>query len=122
MRACATVQENLGAAILNRLAAPNFVDGKPTWELVDSKGDDLEAMKKCYDAELATYEKVGLVFRASSNPLEETAELPGRGRLWRKYIAIVWDYYRKNTIPEIRALKKWGRRIKQSSNDCQERG
>ncbi len=32
----------------------NLVDGKQTWELAEEKKDDLEAMKRCCDAELKT--------------------------------------------------------------------
>jgi hypothetical protein len=39
----------------------NLVDGKQTWELAENKKNDLEAMKRCCDAELKTMEKAGLV-------------------------------------------------------------
>ncbi|GMA83012.1 hypothetical protein [Shewanella glacialipiscicola] len=39
----------------------NLVDGKQTWELVDEKKHDIDAMKRCCDAELKTMEKAGMV-------------------------------------------------------------
>lgn len=39
----------------------NLVDGKQTWELVDEKKHDIEAMKRCCDAELKTMEKADMV-------------------------------------------------------------
>src|SRR6266498_5242736 len=50
-----------GEAIAESTGGVNLVDGKQTWELVEGKKDDLDTMRKCCDAELATYEKVGLV-------------------------------------------------------------
>lgn len=39
----------------------NLVEGKQTCELSEEKKDDLEAIKRCCDAELKTMEKAGLV-------------------------------------------------------------
>ena len=44
----------LGEAIAEATGGVNLVSGKQTWELADEK-------KRCCDAELATYDKVGLV-------------------------------------------------------------
>ena len=51
----------LGEAIAEATGGVNLVSGKQTWELADEKKHDIEAMKRCCDAELATYDKVGLV-------------------------------------------------------------
>lgn len=39
----------------------NLVDGKQTWKLVDEKKHDIDAMKRCCDAELKAMEKAGMV-------------------------------------------------------------
>ena len=38
----------------------NLVDGKHTWEYAESHKDDIEFMKRCCDAELATMASAGL--------------------------------------------------------------
>ena len=53
--------KTFGEPISESTGGINLVDGKQTWELAESKKDDLEAMKKCCYTELATYEKIGLV-------------------------------------------------------------
>ena len=104
------IGKTFGEAIAESTGGVNLVDGKQTWELADSKKDDLEAMKKCCDTELATYEKVGLV--PASHYFERVAILARKVKDFReevayceKYIAIVADYYRKNDIPENQGVK-----------------
>ena len=50
-----------GELISEVTGGANLVDGRQTWELAREKKDDLEAMKRCCDAELKTMEKAGLV-------------------------------------------------------------
>jgi hypothetical protein len=53
--------KTFGEAIAESTEGVNLVDGSQTWELANDKKHDIEVMKRCCDAELATYEKVGLV-------------------------------------------------------------
>lgn len=78
-----------------------MVDGKQTWELAQDKKHDLEYMKKCCDAQLATlvkadlvpapyfFERVAVLSRKDKNYDQEVAYC-------EKYIRVVEDYYRKN--------------------------
>jgi hypothetical protein len=102
--------KTFGAAISESTGGANLVDGKQTWELAESKKDDLEAMKKCCDAELATYEKVGLVpapyyFERVAILLRKVKNFREEVACCEKYIAVVADYYRKNNIPENQGVK-----------------
>jgi hypothetical protein len=102
--------KTFGEAISESTGGANLVDGKQTWELAEGKKDDLEAMEKCCDAELATYEKVGLM--PAPYYFERAAILARKAKDFReeiawceKYIAVVADYYRKNNIPENQGVK-----------------
>jgi len=102
--------KTFGEGISESTGGANLVDGKQTWELADSKKNDLEAMKKCCDAELATYEKIGLI--PVPYYFERVAILARKVKNFReevawceKYIAAVADYYRKNNIPENQGVK-----------------
>jgi hypothetical protein len=102
--------KTLGEAISESTGGANLVDGKQTWELAPGKKDDLEAMKKCCDAELATYEKVGLVpapyyFERVAILARKTKDFREEIAWCEKYIAVVADYYRKNNIPENQGVK-----------------
>ncbi len=102
--------KTFGEAISESTGGVNLVDGKQTWELAESKKDDLETMKKCCDTELATYEKVGLV--PAPYYFERVAILARKAKNFReevawceKYIVVVADYYRRNNIPENEGVK-----------------
>lgn len=102
--------KTFGEATSESTGGVNLVDGKQTWELADRKKDDLEAMKRCCDAELATYEKVGLV--PAPYYFERVAILERKAKNFReeiawceKYIAVVADYYRANNVPENQGVR-----------------
>lgn len=102
--------KTFGEAISEWTGGANLVDGKQTWELAESKKDDLEVMKKCCNTELATYEKVGLV--PAPYYFERVAILARKAKDFReeiawceKYVSVVADYYRKNNIPENQGVK-----------------
>jgi hypothetical protein len=102
--------KTFGEGISESTGGANLVDGKQTWELALGKKDDLQAMKKCCDAELATYEQVGLV--PAPYYFERVAILARKAKNFReeiawceKYIAVVADYYRKNNIPENQGVR-----------------
>jgi hypothetical protein len=50
-----------GEAIAKVTNGANLVDGKQTSELAGSRKHDIDAMKKCCDAEIETYRKTGNV-------------------------------------------------------------
>lgn len=50
-----------GELIAEVTGGANLVDGKQTWEHVDTNKDDIEVMKRCCNAELKTMESSGLV-------------------------------------------------------------
>jgi hypothetical protein len=102
--------KTFGEAIAESTGGVNLVDGKQTWELADGKKDDLEAMKKCCAAELATYEKIGLVpapyyFERVAILARKLSDFQQEIAYCEKYIAVVENYYRKNNIPENHGVK-----------------
>ena len=48
-----------GEAVAKVTDGANLVDGKQTWEHADSAKHDIEMMKRCCDAEIETYQKIG---------------------------------------------------------------
>jgi hypothetical protein len=99
-----------GEAVAESTGGVNLVDGKQTWQLANDKRHDLEVMKKCCDAELATYEKVGLV--PAPYYFERVAILSRKLRDFQteiayceQYIAAVEDYYQKNNLPPTEGVK-----------------
>lgn len=89
----------------------NLVDGQQTWELVDDKKNDLIAMKKCCDAELATmikadiiaapyyFERVAILSRKEKNYAQEV-------EYCEKYIELVEAYYTKHGTVNIADVRK----------------
>ncbi len=79
----------------------NLVDGKQTWELAQDSKNDLEAMKKCCDAELLTmentclvpapfyFERVAILSRKQKNYVQEVFYC-------ENYIEQVESFYIKN--------------------------
>lgn len=51
----------IGELIAEVTDGANLVGGKQTWELAETNKNDIEAMKRCCDAELKTMDKAGLV-------------------------------------------------------------
>ena len=103
-------KKTFGEAISQATGGVNLVEGKQTWELAESEKDDFQMMRKCCDAELATYEKVGLV--PAPYYFERVAILAWKAKDFReeiawceKYIAVIEECYRKNDLPENRGVK-----------------
>lgn len=86
-----------GELIAETTAGANLVDGKQTWELAEEKKDDLEAMKRCCDAELKTMEKAGLV--PAPYYFERVAILSRKNKNYRQEI-----YYCEQYIEKIEAF------------------
>ncbi|MDH1316642.1 hypothetical protein N5C36_21430 [Shewanella xiamenensis] len=89
----------------------NLVDGKQTWELAEAQKDDLEAMKRCCDAELKTMEKAGLV--PAPYYFERVAILSRKNKDYRQeiyyceqYIEKVEAFYSKNGTNNIADVRK----------------
>lgn len=89
----------------------NLVDGKQTWELAEAQKDDLEAMKRCCDAELKTMEKAGLV--PAPYYFERVAILSRKNKDYRQeiyyceqYIEKVEAFYSKNETNNIADVRK----------------
>ncbi|CAN5576144.1 hypothetical protein BH20VER3_BH20VER3_16540 [soil metagenome] len=101
--------KTFGEAIAEATEGLNLVHGKQTWELAESKKDDLEIMKKCCETELATYEKVGLVpapyyFERVAILARKLSDFRDEIAYCEKYMAVVEDYYRKNNIPSTEGV------------------
>lgn len=89
----------------------NLVEGQQTWEVAEEKKNDLEAMKKCCDAELKTmaiadivaapyyFERVAILSRKEKNYAQEIAYC-------EKYIQLVEAYYRKHGTAGIADVRK----------------
>ncbi|MDB9798184.1 hypothetical protein OAB85_05910 [Pseudomonadales bacterium] len=89
----------------------NLVDGKQTWELAEEKKNDLEAMKRCCDAELKTMEKVGLV--PAPYYFERVAILSRKNKNYQQeilyceqYIEKVESFYSKNGTEGVADVRK----------------
>jgi len=104
----------IGEAIAKVTGGANLVDGKQTWELAKEAKQALMTMKKCCNAELATYRKTGL----SPAPyyFERVAILSRREKNYaqeieycEKYIKVLEEYYRKRGLPDYDGLKLGGR-------------
>lgn len=48
-----------GEAVAKVTDGANLVDGKQTWEYADTAKHDIEMMKRCCEAEIKTYKKIG---------------------------------------------------------------
>jgi hypothetical protein len=68
-----------GELIAEVTGGANLVEGKETWELSDSKKNDLEIMKLCCSSELKTMDVAGLV--AAPFYFERVAILSRKKRL-----------------------------------------
>lgn len=102
--------KTLGEAIAESTNGANLVDGKQTWELAEENKHELSTMIKCCDAELATYQKTGMVpapfyfervailYRKQRNYSQEVAYCD-------KYIKVVDEYYKKNNIKQNDGVK-----------------
>jgi len=102
--------KTFGEAIAESTDGANLVEGKQTWQLANDKKHDIEVMEKCCDAELATYEKIGLVpapyyFERVAILARKLKNFEQKVAYCEKYIAVVEDYYRKNNTPDIEGVK-----------------
>ncbi len=89
-----------GELVAEVTGGANMVEGKQTWELADTKKDDIDYMKKCCYAELKTMEKADLV--AAPYYFERVAILSRKGKNYEqevsfceRYIAAVETYYQR---------------------------
>lgn len=89
----------------------NLVDGKQTWELAEEKKHDIEAMKRCCDAELNTMDKAGMV--PAPYYFERVAILSRKEKNFEQeifycaqYIEKVEDFYLKNGTAGIADVRK----------------
>ena len=103
--------KNSGELIAEVTEGANLVDGKQTWELAEAQKDDLEAMKRCCDAELKTMEKAGLV--PAPYYFERVAILSRKNKDYRQeiyyceqYIEKVEAFYSKNGTNNIADVRK----------------
>ena len=103
--------KNSGELIAKVTDGANLVDGKQTWDLAEEKKDDLEAMKRCCDAELKTMEKAGLV--PAPYYFERVAILSRKNNEYRQeiyyceqYIEKVEAFYSKNGTKDIADVRK----------------
>ncbi len=105
-----TLEKPSGEAIAESTDGANLVEGKQTWHLANNKKHDIEVMEKCCDAELATYEKIGLVpapyyFERVAILARKLKNFEQEVAYCEKYIAVVEDYYRKNNTPDTESVK-----------------
>jgi hypothetical protein len=89
----------------------NLVDGKQTWELAVDKKHDLEAMKRCCDAELKTMAKTDLV--PAPYYFERVAILSRKEKNYKQeifyceqYIEMVEALYSKNGTEGIADVRR----------------
>lgn len=89
----------------------NLVDGKQTWELAEEKKHDIEAMKRCCDAELNTMDKAGMV--PAPYYFERVAILSRKEKNYEQeifyceqYIEKVKKFYLKNGTAGIADVRK----------------
>lgn len=95
--------KTLGKVIADQTDGENLVDGKQTWELAKDRKHDLDAMKKCCDAELSTYKKTGLI--PAPYYFERVAILSRKEKNYtqeikycEKYIKVAEEYCRNNGL------------------------
>lgn len=102
--------ETFGQATATVTEGANLVDGKQTWELAPVAKDDVEAMKRCCDAEEATFRKTGLA--AAPYYFERVAILSRKRKDFRqeieyctRYVDLVEQYYRQSGAPLDRGVR-----------------
>ncbi len=90
-----------GELVAEVTGGANMVEGKHTWELAETKKDDIDYMKKCCYAELKTMETADLV--AAPYYFERVAILSRKGKSYEqevsfceRYIAAVEAYYERH--------------------------
>lgn len=100
-----------GELIAEAIGVANLLDGKQTWELAEKNKDNLEAMKRCCDAELKTMEKAGLV--PAPYYFERVAILSRKIKDYKQeiyyceqYIEKVEAFYSKNGTEGIADVRK----------------
>lgn len=100
-----------GELIAEVTGGANLVDGKQTWELADNKKHDIEAMKRCCDAELKTMDKAGLV--PAPYYFERVAILSRKEKNYKQeifyceqYIEKVEAFYSKNGAEGVADVRK----------------
>lgn len=100
-----------GDLITHLSGGKNLVDGKQTWELAENNKDDLDAMKKCCDAELNTMEGTGFV--AAPYYFERVAILSRKAKLYEQevnycklYIDSIKAFYKKHGTKNCTDVRK----------------
>lgn len=103
--------KTFGELIAEITDGANLVDGKQTWEHVEEKKHDLEYMKKCCGAELATmnkadivpapyyFERVAILSRQEKNYEQEVLYC-------ESYISTVEYFYKNNGTKGIADVRK----------------
>lgn len=88
----------------------NLVEGKQTWEHAEDKKHDIEYMKKCCDAELATMNKTGLA--PAPYYFERVAILSRKAKNYEqeviyceKYIEAIEHIYRTQEVDKYTNLR-----------------
>ena len=95
-----------GKLISEATVGENLVNGLQTWELAEEKKDDLEAMKRCCDAELKVMDTAGLV--PAPYYFERVAILSRKVRTTsKKYLTANNILIRSNPSILKMALKVW---------------
>lgn len=102
--------ETFGQATAAVTGGANLVDGKQTWELSQIAKDDLEAMKRCCDAEEATFRKTGLVpapyyFERVAILSRKRKDLLQEVEYCTRYVDLVEQYYRQSGAPRDRGVR-----------------
>ena len=94
------VPKTSGELIADVTDGANLVEGKQTWEFAEAKRHDIQYMKKCCDAELATMKAAGLV--AAPYYFERVAILSRKAKNYgeeiyycEEYIRLVEKFYDK---------------------------
>ncbi len=89
----------------------NLVDGKQTWELAEEKKHDIDAMKRCCDAELKTMDKAGMA--PAPYYFERVAVLSRKEKNYEQeifyceqYIEKVEEFYSKNGAEGMADVRK----------------
>jgi len=113
-----------GEAIAKVTDGANLVDGKHTWELAGSHKHDINAMKRCCDAEIKTYRITGdspapyyfllvaILSRKQKNYAQEV-------QYCEHYLDLVRECYKRDDMPLETALKE--RRLNATDSTIYER-
>lgn len=103
--------KNSGDLLTELADGENLVDGKQTFEHAKDKKHDLEAMRKCCQAELKTMNKAGAV--PAPFYFERVAILSRKNKNYQQevdycetYLKVVNEFYRENGTKGVADVRK----------------